>query len=155
LHIANLGAYVGAVGANIPTLSFARCLPALYDIKHIDISARCAFANTIATAPYRGADRPEANYVLERLVEEAARVTGLDPAKLRQRNLIPASAMPYKTAVGTVYDSGDFRPIFDKALALADYDGFKRRRRDAKKRGRYRGIGISCMLEHAGGTPRG
>jgi aerobic carbon-monoxide dehydrogenase large subunit len=152
-NIANLGAYVGAVGANIPTLSFARCLPALYDIKHIDISARCAFTNTIATAPYRGAGRPEANYVLERLVEEAARVTGLDPAKLRQRNLIPASAMPYKTAVGTVYDSGDFRPIFDKALALADYDGFKRRRRDAKKRGRYRGIGISCMLEHAGGTP--
>jgi carbon-monoxide dehydrogenase large subunit len=77
----------------------------------------------------------------------------LDPAELRRRNLIPASAMPYKTAVGTVYDSGDFRPIFDKALALADYDGFRVRRRAAKKRGRYRGIGISCMLEHAGGTP--
>jgi carbon-monoxide dehydrogenase large subunit len=152
-NVANLGAYVGAVGANIPTLSFARCLPALYDIKHIDISARCAFTNTIATAPYRGAGRPEANYVLERVVEEAARVTGIDPAELRRRNLIPASAMPYKTAVGTVYDSGDFRPIFDKALALADYDGFRVRRRAAKKRGRYRGIGISCMLEHAGGTP--
>jgi carbon-monoxide dehydrogenase large subunit len=66
-NVANLGAYVGAVGANIPTLSFARCLPALYDIKHIDISARCAFTNTIATAPYRGAGRPEANYVLERV----------------------------------------------------------------------------------------
>jgi carbon-monoxide dehydrogenase large subunit len=152
-NVANLGAYVGAVGANIPTLSFTRCLPALYDIKHIDISARCAFTNTIATAPYRGAGRPEANYVLERVVEEAARVTGIDPAELRRRNLIPASAMPYKTAVGTVYDSGDFRPIFDKALALADYDGFRVRRRAAKKRGRYRGIGISCMLEHAGGTP--
>jgi aerobic carbon-monoxide dehydrogenase large subunit len=152
-NVCNLGAYVGAVGANIPTWNFARCLPALYDIKHIDISARCAFTNTITTAPYRGAGRPEANYMLERVVEEAARVTGLDPAKLRRRNLIPASAMPYKTAIGTVYDSGDFRPIFDKALALADYDGFKARRREARKRGKLRGIGISCMLEHSGGSP--
>jgi aerobic carbon-monoxide dehydrogenase large subunit len=152
-NTANLGAYVGAVGANIPTLNFARCLPALYDIKHIDISARCAFTNTIATAPYRGAGRPEANYVLERVVEEAARVSRLDPATLRRRNLIPASAMPYKTAVGTTYDSGDFRPIFDKALALADYDGFKARRREARRRGKYRGIGLSCMLEHSGGSP--
>ena len=149
----NLGAYIGPVGANIPTLSFARCLPALYDIKHIDISARCAFTNTITTAPYRGAGRPEANYVLERVVEEAARVTGIDPAKLRRRNLVPKSAMPYKTAVGTTYDSGDFAPILDKALALADYGGIKKRRREAKKRGKYRGIGISCMLEHSGGTP--
>ncbi len=99
----NLGAYVGPVGANIPTISFARCLPGMYDIPHIDISVRCAFTNTIATAPYRGAGRPEANYVLERVVEEAARVTGIDPAKLRRRNLIPAGAMPYKTAVGTAY----------------------------------------------------
>jgi aerobic carbon-monoxide dehydrogenase large subunit len=149
----NLGAYVGAVGANIPTFNFARCLPCLYDIRHIDVSARCAFTNTIATAPYRGAGRPEANYVLERVVEEAARVTGIDPAKLRRRNLIAKSAMPYKTAVGTTYDSGDFTPIFDKALALADYDGIAKRRREAKKRGRYRGIGISCMLEHSGGSP--
>jgi carbon-monoxide dehydrogenase large subunit len=149
----NLGAYVGAVGANIPTFNFTRCLPALYDIKHIDMSARCAFTNTLPTAPYRGAGRPEANYVLERVVEEASRVTGIDPAKLRRRNLIPASAMPYKTAIGTTYDSGDFAPILDKALALADYDGFKARRREAKQRGKYRGIGISCMLEHAGGSP--
>jgi carbon-monoxide dehydrogenase large subunit len=149
----NLGAYVGAVGANIPTFNFTRCLPALYDIKHIDMSARCAFTNTLPTAPYRGAGRPEANYLLERVVEEASRVTGIDPAKLRRRNLIPASAMPYKTAIGTTYDSGDFAPILDKALALADYDGFKARRREAKQRGKYRGIGISCMLEHAGGSP--
>ncbi len=149
----NLGAYLGPVGANIPTLSFTRCLPGMYDIKHIDISTRCAFTNTITTAPYRGAGRPEANYVLERVVEEAARVTGIDPAKLRRRNLIPAAAMPYKTAIGTTYDSGDFAPIFDKALALADYDGIKARRREARKRGKYRGIGLSCMVEHAGGTP--
>jgi carbon-monoxide dehydrogenase large subunit len=152
-NVGNLGAYVGAVGANIPTLNFTRCLPAMYDIKHIDISARCAFTNTLATAPYRGAGRPEANYILERVVEEASRVTGIDPAKLRRRNLIPASAMPYKTAVGTTYDSGDFAPILDKALALADYHNFKTRRREAGKRGKFRGIGISCMLEHSGGSP--
>jgi carbon-monoxide dehydrogenase large subunit len=149
----NLGAYIGPVSANIPTFNFARCLPCMYDIRHIDISARCAFTNTIGTAPYRGAGRPEANYVLERVVEEASRVTGIDPAKLRRRNLIPKSAMPYKTAVGTTYDSGDFAPIFDKALALADYDGIEARRREARKRGKYRGIGISCMLEHSGGSP--
>ena len=152
-NTANLGAYVGAVGANIPSWNFTRCLPGMYDIRHIDISTRCVFTNTIATAPYRGAGRPEANYVLERVVEEAARITGIDPAKLRRRNLIPAAAMPYKTAIGTTYDSGDFTPVLDKALALADYDGIKSRRREAKNRGKYRGIGISCMLEHAGGTP--
>ena len=125
-NIANLGAYVGSVGAAIPCLSFGRCLPGMYDIKHIDLGVRCAFTNTLPTAPYRGAGRPEANYVLERVVEEAARVTGIDPAKLRRRNLIAASAMPYKTAVGTTYDSGDFAPILDKALALAGYDDSKR-----------------------------
>jgi aerobic carbon-monoxide dehydrogenase large subunit len=149
----NLGAYIGAVGANIPSLSFTRCLPGMYDIRHIDIVTRCAFTNTLPTAPYRGAGRPEANYTLERVVEEAARVTGIDPVELRRRNLTRPSAMPYKTAVGTTYDSGDFAPMLDKALALSGYDGFKARCREAKSRGRYRGIGVSCMLEHAGGTP--
>ena len=152
-NTANLGAYLGSVGAAIPSLSFSRCLPGMYDIRHIDVGVRCAFTNTVPTAPYRGAGRPEANYVLERLVEEASRVTGIDPAKLRRRNLIPASAMPYKTAVGTTFDSGDFRPILDKALALADYAGIRARKREAGRRRKLRGIGISCMLEHAGGTP--
>jgi carbon-monoxide dehydrogenase large subunit len=152
-NVANLGAYLGSVGAAIPSLSFARCLPGMYDIRHIDIGVRCAFTNTLPTAPYRGAGRPEANYVLERVVEEAARVTGIDPAELRRRNFIPPSAMPYKTAVGTTFDSGDFAPMLERTLQLADYQGFKVRRRAAKARGRYRGIGISCMLEHAGGTP--
>jgi aerobic carbon-monoxide dehydrogenase large subunit len=152
-NTANLGAYLGAVGAAIPSLSFTRCLPGMYDIRRIDIVTRCAFTNTLPTAPYRGAGRPEANYTLERLVDEAARVTGIDPVALRRRNLIPPSAMPYKTAVGSTYDSGDFAPILDKALALAGHAGFKARRREAKSRGKCRGIGISCMLEHAGGTP--
>ena len=117
-NVGNLGAYVGPVGANIPTQNFTRCLPGMYDIKYMDVSAKCAFTNTIPTAPYRGAGRPEASYILERVVDEAARITGIDPAKLRRRNLIKKSAMPYKTAVGTTYDSGDFEPILDKALAL-------------------------------------
>jgi aerobic carbon-monoxide dehydrogenase large subunit len=152
-NVGNLGAYVGAVGANIPTANFTRCLPGMYDIRHIDVGTKCVFTNTLPTAPYRGAGRPEASYMLERVVDEAARVTGIDPVRLRRRNLIKKSAMPYKTAVGTTYDSGDFEPILDKALELADYDGFKKRKREAERRGKYRGIGVCCMLEHAGGSP--
>ena len=152
-HLGNMGAYIGSVGANIQTLNFARCLPGMYDIPQIDVSVRCVFTNTVPTSPYRGAGRPEANYVLEKLVEEAARMTGIDPVKLRRRNLIRPSAMPYKTAIGTTYDSGEFEAILDKAVALADYAGFKQRKRESAKLGKYRGIGISCMLEHAGGMP--
>jgi carbon-monoxide dehydrogenase large subunit len=152
-HLGNMGAYIGAVGANIQTVNLTRCLPGMYDIKLIDIGVRCVFTNTTTTAPYRGAGRPEANYILERVIDEAARVTGIDPVKLRRRNLIKPKAMPYKTAVGTTIDSGEFETVLDKALALADHDGFKQRRREAAKRGKYRGLGISCMLEHAGGFP--
>jgi carbon-monoxide dehydrogenase large subunit len=152
-NVGNLGAYVGAVGANIPTANFTRCLPGMYDIKQIDVGTKCVFTNTLPTAPYRGAGRPEASYMLERVVDEAARITGIDPVRLRRRNLIKKSAMPYKTAVGTTYDNGDFEPILDKALELADYDTFKKRKREAERRGKYRGIGVCCMLEHAGGSP--
>src|SRR5215468_8191101 len=152
-HLANMGAYIGSVGANIQTLNFTRCLPGMYDIAKIDASALCVFTNTVPTSPYRGAGRPEANYVLEKLVEEAARIAGIDPVRLRRRNLVRPSAMPYKTAIGTTYDSGEFEAILDKAVALADYAGFKQRKRESAKRGKYRGIGISCMLEHAGGAP--
>jgi aerobic carbon-monoxide dehydrogenase large subunit len=151
--VGNMGAYLGAIGANIPTISFTRCLPGMYDIKPIDISVKCVYTNTLPTAPYRGAGRPESSFALERVVDEAARVTGIDPVKLRRRNLVKKSAMPYKTAVGTTIDSGDFAPILDKALELADYANFKARRRQAQKRGKYRGIGVCCMLEHAGGSP--
>jgi aerobic carbon-monoxide dehydrogenase large subunit len=152
-HLGNMGAYIGAVGANIQTVNLTRCLPGMYDIPLIDMNARCVFTNTTTTAPYRGAGRPEANFILERVIDESARVTGIDPVKLRRRNLIKPKAMPYKTAVGTTIDSGEFETILDKALSLADCDGFKQRRREAARRGKYRGLGISCMLEHAGGFP--
>jgi carbon-monoxide dehydrogenase large subunit len=152
-HLGNMGAYIGAVGANIQTVNLSRCLPGMYDIPLIEIGVRCVFTNTTPTAPYRGAGRPEANYMLERVVDEAARVTAIDPVKLRRRNFIKPKAMPYKTAVGTTIDSGEFEAVLDKALAIADYEGFKPRRRAAAKRGKHRGLGISCMLEHAGGVP--
>jgi len=152
-HLANMGAYIGAIGANIQTVNLTRCFPGMYDIPRIDMGVRCVFTNTTPTAPYRGAGRPEANFILERVVDEAARVTGIDPVKLRRRNLIKPSAMPYRTAVGTTIDSGEFATVLDKALAFADYDAFRQRRRAAAKRGKYRGLGIACLLEHAGGAP--
>jgi carbon-monoxide dehydrogenase large subunit len=151
--IVNLGAYVGSVGVHLATNNFARCLPAMYAIPAIDVRVRCVFTNTVPTAPYRGAGRPEANYLLERLVEEASRITAIAPDKIRRRNLIPPSAMPYRTPVGATYDSGDFPAVYDEALQRAAYADFPRRRREAAKRGKLRGIGISCFLEHAGGVP--
>ena len=151
-HLCNQGAYVSTAGVNINTNNFARCLPGMYRIPKIDVSVACYFSNTTPIGPYRGAGRPEANYALERLVEEAARVTGIDPVRLRKKNLIPPSAMPFKTPINT-YDSGDFPAIVDRALELADFDNFNKRRRESAKRKKLRGIGVSCMLEHAGAMP--
>jgi carbon-monoxide dehydrogenase large subunit len=152
-HYGSLGAYVGAVGANIHTANMTRCLPGMYDIKLLDIQSKCVFTNTTPTAPYRGAGRPEANYCLERVVDEAARITGIDPVRLRKRNLIPKKAMPYKTSIGTTYDSGDFATVVDFGLKLADVDGFKARKRESKKKGLLRGLGVCFVLEHSGGSP--
>ncbi|WP_168197725.1 xanthine dehydrogenase family protein molybdopterin-binding subunit [Pseudolabrys sp. FHR47] len=151
-HLCNQGAYITSAGAQINTLSFWQCLPAMYAIPKMDVSAACYFSNTVPIGPYRGAGRPEANYALERAVEEAARLLKMDPAKLRKKNLIPPSAMPYKTPIQT-YDSGDFPAVVDKALKLADYENFSKRKREAARRKKLRGIGISCMLEHAGALP--
>jgi carbon-monoxide dehydrogenase large subunit len=152
-HLCGQGAYISPAGIGINTNNPARCLPGMYRIPKIDFSSRCIFTNTAPMGPYRGAGRPEANYALDRAVEEAARVTGIDTARLRKKNLIPKSAMPYKTAVTTTYDSGDFPGAFAKAMELSEYDSFNKRKRDSAKRKKYRGIGISCMLEHAGALP--
>ena len=151
-HLCNQGAYVSTAGIGLNTNNFARCLPGMYRIPKVDVSSACYFSNKIPIGPYRGAGRPEANYALERAVEEAARITGIDPVRLRKKNLIPASAMPFKTPIN-IYDSGDFPGIVDKALALADYANFNKRRRESAKRKKFRGIGMSCMLEHAGALP--
>ena len=151
-HLCNQGSYIANAGININTNNFARCLPGMYRIAKVDVGVACYFSNKVPIAPYRGAGRPEANYALERAVEEAARVVGMDPVRLRKKNLIPPSAMPFKTPIN-IYDSGDFPGIVDKALKLADVDNFNKRKRELAKRKKLRGIGISCMLEHSGATP--
>ena len=149
--IAAVGAMLSSHGASIASNNFARCFPTMYDIPHIAVDVRCVFTNTVQMGPYRGAGRPEANYAIERLVEAAAKVTGIDAITLRRRNLIPPAKIPYRSAVDALFDSGDFEAVFDKALEQADYDGFAQRRADSERRGKLRGIGISCFLEHAGG----
>ncbi len=153
-HFQNLGAFAASVGAHLSTNNLIRCFPCMYLIPHIDVGVKCVFTNTLPTGPYRGAGRPEANYVMERLVEEAARVSGIGAIELRRKNLIPPSAIPYKTAVGTAYDSGEFGAVFEKALALSDYRGFKKRRDKSAAAGKLRGLGVSCFLEHAGAIPK-
>jgi len=152
-HLCGQGAYVTPAGVGINTNNVVRCLPGMYRIPKISFTSRCVFTNAAPIGPYRGAGRPEANYALDRVVEEAARVTGIDTVQLRRKNLIPPSSMPYKTAVTTTYDSGDFPAIFAKAIEISDYKNFNKRKRLSAKRKKFRGIGISCMLEHAGALP--
>ena len=151
--VGNLGAYVTGVAHYVFTLHIAGCLPTVYDIPLAQLKARCAFTNTVPTGPYRGAGRPEASYLLERLIDAAADKTGIDAAELRRRNLITPDQIPYTTAFGNVYDSGDFPAVFERALKLADYDGFAARKKAAKKAGKLRGIGIGSYLEIAGAFP--
>src|SRR5207244_12726617 len=110
--------------------------------------------NTSPPTPYRSSGRPEVMFVIERLIDLAARRHGFDRLDLRRRNLVPARAMPYRNPVGVVYDSGDYRAAFDRALELADWDGFEKRRAEARQRGRYRGIGVANYLELNTGYPR-
>jgi len=152
-HLGNMGAYIGPFGANIQTVYMARCLPGMYDIPHIDMATRCVFTNTTPTAPYRGAGRPEASYCLERVVDEAARITGIDPIALRCRNFVNPKSFPYRTAVGTVYDTGDFAGVLDTALSIAGHASFPSRKSEAKRQGKLRGFGLCCVLEHSGGSP--
>ncbi len=123
----------------------------VYDIPVAHVSVLAVMANTNGTAPYRGAGRPEATYVIERLIDDAARELGYDRIELRTKNLIPASALPCKTALGLNYDCGNFPANQQKALAQADWAGFPTRRDEAKARGKLRGIGIANPIEKAAG----
>jgi aerobic carbon-monoxide dehydrogenase large subunit len=151
--LASMGGYMSSHAAFIATANFARCLPGMYDIAEIGLRIRCLFTNTVPTGPYRGAGRPEANYCLERLVDRAARVSGIERVQLQRQNLIPPDRMPYKTPVGTTYDSGDFPALFESALERADVAHFKARAEASAKAGRRRGLGVACFLEIAGGQP--
>jgi len=151
--ICNGGAYLTPPGAHIATANFAVCLMNVYATPVIDAQAKYVFTNAVPVGPYRGAGRPEAAYVMERLVDRAARELKIDSVELRRRNLIPASAMPYTAPNGAVYDSGDFAPMLDKAVALSDAAGYAARQRESETRGRRRGRGIAMFLEISGGAP--
>ena len=151
--VANLGAYVSTFGAAIPSAIYSGLLAGAYRTSAIQIDIVLAFTNTIPTDAYRGAGRPEACYVLERLADQAAAELGIDRAEIRRRNLIPASAMPYQTPVGPVYDCGDFPRLFERSLELADYHGFEKRRQDAAAKGFLRGIGLAVFVESSGVAP--
>jgi len=144
----NLGATYGAPGP--PTRNAVRNTLGVYKTPLIEVSTKCVFTNTTPVGAYRGAGRPEANYYMERLIETAAAETGIDRVELRRRNHIAPEAMPYKSPNGTTYDSGDFTNLLNKALALADWDGFAVRKSESRMRGKLRGRGISDYLELTG-----
>jgi carbon-monoxide dehydrogenase large subunit len=146
-----IGAYVSTFAAIFATSNTKNCLSSVYVIPAIQIDVKMVLTNAAPLGPYRGAGRPEAIYLIERLIDAAARAMSIDRVELRRRNLIPASAMPYRAPNGPVYDSGEFEAVMDKALALADWRGFQARRAASERAGRLRGIGLCCFLEVAGG----
>src|SRR6266436_3353152 len=156
LHVqtfANLGAYVSTFGAAIPSAIYSALFAGGYRTPAIFVEVTGVFTNTTPTDAFRGAGRPEACYVLERLADCAAEKLSIDRAEIRRRNLIPPSAMPYKTPIGPTYDCGDFPKVLARTLALADYDGFEKRRAQAARSGRLRGIGMACYVESSGVAP--
>jgi carbon-monoxide dehydrogenase large subunit len=126
----------------------------VYRVPAVSLRGRCVNTNTSPTTPYRSAGRPEVMYVMERLIDLAARRHGFDRVELRRKNLVPSSAMPHTNAMGVVYDSGDYVAALDRTLELADWKGFEARRAEARRRGRYRGIGVASYIEINTGFPR-
>jgi aerobic carbon-monoxide dehydrogenase large subunit len=147
--VCNVGAYISAERNLLSTFSNVATLSGVYAIPSAYTHVSVAFSNSNPTAPYRGAGRPEAIYVIERLIDEAAEELGLDRIALRRQNLVPEPAMPYRNAFGMNYDCGAFERGMDGALQLADYDGFAARRADSQRRGRLRGIGVANAIERA------
>ena len=149
----DLGACNTSNAAFIASNNFARSLVGPYRTPHIAARVVCALTNGAPVAAYRGAGRPEGNYVVERLIDLAARRCGFDRIALRRRNMIAADAMPFRNALGFAYDSGDFAGCLDAALARVDMGDFERRRIEAAGQGRLRGLGFGCFVEPAGGPP--
>jgi carbon-monoxide dehydrogenase large subunit len=144
----NLGATYGAPGPS--TRNAQRNTLGVYKTPLLEVSTKCVFTNTTPIGAYRGAGRPEANYYMERLVDTAAREMGIDRIELRRKNHIRPEDMPYKAPNGTTYDSGDFPGVLEKAVALADWDGFRARKEESRAQGRLRGRGVSDYLELTG-----
>ncbi len=144
-----MGSHVFEAGIVVPLYAI-KLAPGVYNIPAVHASAKAVLTNTTPMAPYRGAGRPEATFLIEQLIERAARVVGVDPIEIRRRNFIPASAMPHKIAhSGMTYDSGDFMHVMDECLKLADWNGFAKRAAESKKDGKLRGRGVGYFLEEA------
>jgi aerobic carbon-monoxide dehydrogenase large subunit len=150
-NLSNLGAY--PVGFS-PLQKGAAIVASIYHVPAVEVRARGAFTNTAPTRPYRSAGRPEVMYVMERLIDLAARQTGLDRIALRRRNLVPEAAMPYRNPFGLVYDSGAYHRVMETALRLGDWAGFEDRQAEAAGRGKCRGIGVANYVDTATGVPR-
>ncbi|MGY6569389.1 MAG: xanthine dehydrogenase family protein molybdopterin-binding subunit [Salinarimonas sp.] len=144
---ADMGAYLCHVAPMFSSLNLVKNVVSVYRTRHVQVDVSVVLTNTTPMGPYRGAGRPDANYVMERLIDNAAVEMGIDRAVLRRRNHIRSSQIPYKTPADTVYDSGEFTAVLDKALDAADWKGFRKRRRASEKRGMLRGIGIGQYLE--------
>jgi len=143
----NTGAYLGPVSPLMSTLNIVKNAVSVYRIPLIEVATKVMFTNTVLVSAYRGAGRPEGNYYMERLIDRAAEEMGIDRFALRKRNQIRASEIPYKASSGMQYDSGDFPAIFERAIEVADVKGFKQRKRESKKRGKLRGLGLGSYLE--------
>jgi aerobic carbon-monoxide dehydrogenase large subunit len=151
--LANIGAVPVGSSAMIPLAMVAKVATSAYRVPAVDYRIKGVLTNTMATGAYRGAGRPEGNYLIERLLEKAAREMRIDRVELRRRNLLSADELPYKTHVGETYDSGEFQRMLDGVLGVADWDGFAKRKDEALKRGKLRGRGVSVYLEWTGALP--
>ncbi len=150
---ANMGGYLSTFGPNIPTNLYAPLLSGVYVIPSIYCGVKVVFTNTVPVDAYRGAGRPEATFVVERLVDTAALEMGIDKFEIRKRNMIPASAYPYQTPVIVEYDSGDPMACLERSMDLADVAGFEARRSASEAKGFYRGLGVSTYVEACGLAP--
>jgi carbon-monoxide dehydrogenase large subunit len=149
---ANVGAYATGTGVAIPLLIGPWVQTGVYDIQTIDFYFRAVLTNTAPVGAYRGAGRPEAIHIIERLMDEAARQTGMDRIALRRRNFIHPEQMPYKNAMAQVFDDGKFEHVMNQGLELADWEGFAAREAASKQQGKWRGLGIATFLEWTGGN---
>lgn len=151
--IANMGAYLSTFSSAVPTYLYGTLLAGQYTTPAVHVRVRATVTHTCPVDAVRGAGRPEATYVVERVVEKAARELGIDPAELRRRNFIAPDAFPYQTPVALEYDSGNYEAALDKALSAADFAGFGQRKAESERRGKLRGIGFASYIEACGLAP--
>ncbi len=150
---ANLGAYLSTAAPGVPTILFGLIVNGAYDIPHVAVDVEGVYTNTTPVDAYRGAGRPEATFLIERLVDRFAREVGMDPVEVRRRNLVAADRFPYTNALGITYDSGRYHAALDRALAMLDPGQVSRHREEARRQGRLLGVGVSTYVEMCGLGP--